>query len=649
MTHLYLRSCARVLFAIACALLLLAPAHAQQDPIPGRLLLRLEKGADAARVQRELQAVLPAAWGTPSLKALGEGGRYHLLLVGDATVAPERLAERVKGLPGVEATQADLPVQRRAQPNDPQYGSQWHLVDMNVEPVWNSTTGGTTAMGQRIAVGIVDSGVEGAHPDLADNMVFDEPAADEHGTQVAGVVGAVGNNGTGVSGVNWDVDLVSPATVNTLSDAFTQFQFCLNQRTLFNQSGGTQGRLIVAITISWGVPGAACGFGDPLLDDLGAAGILVVTSGPNDGTDIDVTPDYPATCPNANNIVVTSYGEQDQVPFAVGDNTVHLLAPGLAILTTDLGGGYAAVDGNSFAIPNVAGAVALLYSTDCITFAQGITSDPQGTALQVKQAILDGVAPFPGGNAITITGGKLDVNGAYQQLAAQCVPCASVTVSLSTPAGANAQYSVVNGLGMPQASGTGDTFTLCVTNACFTTTVTDGSGPVDGTFTATLDGAVVASGAITGGAFSFTVGNPVQGCTDPGAINYNSAAVCDDGSCCTEGLVQVSILTDAQGLSGTVELTVTLAGTVVHDGPLPVADLPGLGVAGAQLTFCQAPGCLSVSVGSSDVPLTSSSVIRTFDGQDLEEFFFLPSEGFIGAVGPEAPELCDGVDNDCDG
>ena len=205
-------------------------AQVNSQPIPGRLLLRLAKDAPPPVVQRAVQEKLPFQLGTATLKALGEGGRYHLLVVGDAAADPLRLQQLLKEVPGVEATQPDHYVQHRAQPNDPQYGSQWHLADMNVEAVWNTSTGGTTATGQRIAVGIVDSGVQQSHPDLADNMVFAGASADEHGTQVAGVVGAVGNNGEGVSGVNWDVDLVSPATVNTLSDAFQQIQFCLNQR-----------------------------------------------------------------------------------------------------------------------------------------------------------------------------------------------------------------------------------------------------------------------------------------------------------------------------------------------------------------------------------------------------------------------------------
>ncbi|HQW86243.1 MAG TPA: S8 family serine peptidase, partial [Flavobacteriales bacterium] len=348
-------------------LLLLSIAYtlqsfAQQAWRPGEVLVRLGREASIADVRNELAKRLPADVVQKEAQPLGARSRYHKLILQGAGTDDRELARIVAGVPGVEAVSLNYLVQRRAQPNDPQYGAQWHLAAMNVEPTWSITTGGSTADGKRIAVGIIDTGVQGSHPDLEDNIAVDVFGSEEHGTQVAGVVGAVGNNGTGISGVNWDVDLVSTASGNDLGDVISQFEFCLDQRTIFNQSNGSQGRMIVAVTVSWGVPGADCGFGEPLFEALGAAGILMVTSGPNDPTDIDVVDDYPATCPHDNNIVVTSYGPQNEVPFAVGDNTVHLLAPGLDILTTDLGNGYVSIDGNSFAIPAVAGAVALLYS-----------------------------------------------------------------------------------------------------------------------------------------------------------------------------------------------------------------------------------------------------------------------------------------------
>ena len=636
-------------------LLLLSIAYtlqsfAQQAWRPGEVLVRLGREASIADVRNELAKRLPADVVQKEAQPLGARSRYHKLILQGAGTDDRELARIVAGVPGVEAVSLNYLVQRRAQPNDPQYGAQWHLAAMNVEPTWSITTGGSTADGKRIAVGIIDTGVQGSHPDLEDNIAVDVFGSEEHGTQVAGVVGAVGNNGTGISGVNWDVDLVSTASGNDLGDVISQFEFCLDQRTIFNQSNGSQGRMIVAVTVSWGVPGADCGFGEPLFEALGAAGILMVTSGPNDPTDIDVVDDYPATCPHDNNIVVTSYGPQNEVPFAVGDNTVHLLAPGLDILTTDLGNGYVSIDGNSFAIPAVAGAVALLYSNDCVTFAQGITSAPEATAQQVKQAILSGVSPFPGGNAITITGGKLDVHGAYQDLLAQCIPCADLTVNLSTPAGADAQYALVNGTGIAQAQGTGDAFTFCTVPGCYTGTVLDaGSLPENGTFTVLDGGVIVASGAIADGAFSFTIGTPVQGCTDPSAVNYNPAAACDDGSCCTGGAIQVIVPAADFESTGTVDALVVIGVDTVIDATYTIAPSPSTGsTSAAVVNFCTVPGCASITFSNATIPLHYESYLGMITSGGTTYIPFGTDLGFFGPLTVMA-ETCDGLDNDCDG
>ncbi len=276
-------------------------------------------------------------------------------------------------------------------------------------------------------------------------------------------------------------------------------------------------------------------------------------------------------------------------------------------------------------------------------------SDPQATALQVKQAILNSVAPFPGGSAITITGGKLDVHAAYQALAGQCAPCTEVSVALNTPAGAAAQYTLLDGQGNTLAQGSGELITFCMTEGCFNATVVDGAAaPLDGTFTATVLGGTIASGSIVNGVLNFEIGTVTQGCTNPAAVNYNAQATCDDGSCCTGDFAQIAILTDALGLSGTVNVTVTLGGTVLHDGPLPIADAPAYGVSAALFSLCEANGCLSVVVGTSDVPLASLSMVSFATTQGNFNEFFQPTAGFFGPAG-ELVELCDGLDNDCDG
>ena len=145
-------------------LLLLSIAYtlqsfAQQAWRPGEVLVRLGREASIADVRNELAKRLPADVVQKEAQPLGARSRYHKLILQGAGTDDRELARIVAGVPGVEAVSLNYLVQRRAQPNDPQYGAQWHLAAMNVEPTWSITTGGSTADGKRIAVGIIDTGV----------------------------------------------------------------------------------------------------------------------------------------------------------------------------------------------------------------------------------------------------------------------------------------------------------------------------------------------------------------------------------------------------------------------------------------------------------------------------------------------------------
>ena len=630
-------------------------SFAQQAWQPGEVLVLLSKEARPDDVHQELVRQLPAGTVLQGMEQLGRAARYHKLVVQGTGLDDRGLEQAVARIPGVEAVSLNYVLKYNAQPNDTQFGTQWGMQDINVEPVWDFTTGGAMANGKRIAVAISDEAIETTHPDLLDNIWPGSPHLGSgafHGTAVASVVGAVGNNGQGIAGVNWDVDIVSSAAAFDLSDIIEVFEHALFVREQFNGSNGASGALVVSVTASWGAPGIqACdGFSDPLFHDMALAGILVITSGPNDPVDLDVAPEYPSSCALAEHLVVSTIGQAGQTPFAIGDNSVHLLAPGLDIPVADELNGYQLADGNSFAIPHVAGAIALLYSVPCAGFADLVMDDPQAARTLVKNAILNNTAPVPGGNAITITGGKLDVFAAYQALMAQCPVCDTLTVHLSTPAGSTAQYNLLNGSGNSIEQGTGDAIQFCAAEGCFTASVVDGaSQPLNGTFTVEFLGATVQSGSIVNGALSFDFGTVTPGCTSPGAVNYNASANCDDGTCCSTAHLQIVIPAADPQSTGQLDAVVVIAGDTVFNGTLAIAPNVVTGpTSAAVLGLCYTPGCMSVTITNATTALFSESILSLTNSGGTNNTFFSTGDGFLGSL-ETLQELCDGVDNDCDG
>ena len=118
-------------------------------------------------------------------------------------------------------------------PNDPSFGSLWGLTKINAPGAWNTTTGSSS-----VFVAVLDTGIDYTHPDLVANMGVDadgnfgidvvnndtDPMDDnEHGTHVSGTIGAVGNNGIGVVGVNWTVKLLACKFFDATGNGTTDF------------------------------------------------------------------------------------------------------------------------------------------------------------------------------------------------------------------------------------------------------------------------------------------------------------------------------------------------------------------------------------------------------------------------------------------
>jgi len=295
-------------------------------------------------------------------------------------------------------------------PNDTRIDRQWQYFqnndkDIDAYEAWDITTGGMTANGHEIVVAIIDDGIDLQHSDIGGG----------HGTPVAGIVGAKGNNNNGVAGVNWDVKLMIIQGGGNEAQALRAYSYVYDNRKLYNDTNGDKGAFVVASNASWGVdrgqPDQApmwCAF----YDTLGEVGVLNAGATANRNFNIDVTGDLPTACPSDYLIAVTNTNQNDvKVNQAgYGIETIDLGAPGQGTYTAARGNGYGGFGGTSGATPHVTGTIGLLYSAPSMGFAELAISDPAEAALKVRQYILGSVDPNSSLEGRTVTGGRLNVH-----------------------------------------------------------------------------------------------------------------------------------------------------------------------------------------------------------------------------------------------
>ncbi|HYX40573.1 MAG TPA: S8 family serine peptidase, partial [Pyrinomonadaceae bacterium] len=376
-------------------------------------------------------------------------------------------------------------VQPTATPNDPQFTQQWALqntgqnvqgiagtpgADIKATAAWDvDTNRGSTAN----VVGIVDTGIDYNHPDLAAN-VWSAPAAftvnirgvaincaagthgfnaltstcdpldddaGSHGTHIAGIVGAVGNNSAGVSGVNWNASLmglkfISPSG-GDIAHAIDAISFAIQAKSAFAATAGANVRVL---NNSWGPADSVGqgGFSQELLNTINEANdnqMLFVASAGNLSSNNDTTPYYPASYaapPNnaANVISVAATNQSDALAgFSnYGATSVDVAAPGVSILSTTHNNTYGYLSGTSQAAAFTSGAAALVLAR-CSALD---TSTLKSTLLTNADALASLNGKTKGSQANT--GRRLNVNAALSACAAAYPP--SVTRSLSTVADA---------------------------------------------------------------------------------------------------------------------------------------------------------------------------------------------------------------------
>jgi subtilisin family serine protease len=384
----------------------------------GRILVDWRPDADVGRAGQEFDDVVRR------LRPLA-GSLWEMDLHEGASVDAALAALRAS--PWVAYAEPDYTVRIAATPNDPQFTSLWGLhntgqtggtadADIDAPEAWDLTTGSGSTI-----VAVIDTGVDYRHPDLAGNIWVNageipgdqvdndgngfvddvhgydfinedsEPLDDHgHGTHVAGTIGATGNNGAGVTGINWDVQIMALKFLGangsgSTSDAIRALNYAVQMGAQISNN-------------SYGDSQFSQAFRDALEDARQANHIFVAAAG-NNGSNNDASPFYPAAYNAANLISVAATDHNDRLAsFSnYGLTTVDLAAPGVNILSTTPNSSYGNNSGTSMAAPHVAGVVGLVRSLH-----------PSWSYPQVIDQVLHSVDFIPALASRTVTGGRLN-------------------------------------------------------------------------------------------------------------------------------------------------------------------------------------------------------------------------------------------------
>lgn len=235
------------------------------------------------------------------------------------------------------------------------------------------------------------------------NNPFDDNG---HGTHTAGTIGAVGGNGLGVVGVNWNVEIMALKFLDAAGSGSTaNATLAVNYFTAMAKEASSAAQDFVATNNSWGGGGSSSAL-NTAIGNSAKAGLLFVAAAGNSGVNTDSSANYPS-----NYSTVSSAGYEAVVSVAAltssgtlasfsnyGAQTVDIAAPGQGILSTLPGNSYGTYSGTSMATPHVTGALALYASTH-----------PNATAAELREVLLASAAPTAGLAGKDVTGGRLDI------------------------------------------------------------------------------------------------------------------------------------------------------------------------------------------------------------------------------------------------
>jgi subtilisin family serine protease len=395
--------------------------------VPGELLVRFRSGVGA----RARSTVLDALDATTKRRLPLPG--LQLVRIAGGESVPEAIASFERRAQ-VRYAEPNFIFRIEATPDDPRFGELWGLdnsgqtvngtsgtpdADIDAPEAWDTTTGSSA-----VTVAVVDTGVDYDHPDLSPNIRtnpgesglgresngvdddgngyvddwrgwdFIESDNDprdlhHHGTHVAGTIGARGDNGSGVAGVNWRVGLL-PVRVLDAGGFGTNATVTAG----FAYAGANGAKVVNA---SLGGPAYSQSMADAIAS---SPNTLFVVSAGNDAINNDANPQYPCNYTATNLVCVAATTQSDGLAgFSdYGTGSVDLGAPGTNVLSAFPEDQFASLSGTSMAAPHVAGAAALLWA-----------QEPVMSPDLVKSTLLSSVDPLPALEGKTVSGGRLNV------------------------------------------------------------------------------------------------------------------------------------------------------------------------------------------------------------------------------------------------
>jgi len=415
-----------------------------RDVVAGEVIVRFRAATPGQR-RNVADAVMAQDAEIEASDPVGVTGAVRLRSRGRSV---EDLMRALAARPDVEFVEPNFIWHASDFPNDLLYGNQWGLTnsgqavhknapgisgaDIKAKEAWNITTGSRS-----FVIGVIDSGIQWGHTDLAANM-WSAPAAfsvtisgqtincaagtrgfnaisrdcvpddrNGHGTAVAGIIGATGNNGFGVSGVSPVAQMMSLRFLNvegegTTENAIAAIDFAIQAKAQF----GTAANIRI-LNASWG----SLSFSQALLDEINLAGnsinnMLFVTAAGNEGLNTDSTPSYPSSFDAPSLISVAATDNTDTLAsFSnFGAVSIDIAAPGVDIYSTLnadlLSSGFDFFSGTSMSAPMVTGAAALVLSA-----CPGMPTAQLKSTLLAPSSV-DSLASLAGKVA---TGGRLNV------------------------------------------------------------------------------------------------------------------------------------------------------------------------------------------------------------------------------------------------